>query len=380
MDVSSTLAEQFVTVFSDYDRSLQETGAIFESARNAQARLRPKESELETLFQDSLKLKRKLDELEGQVTIDPSLPRLAAILNCEYQLYKLNEATPLRHNPFLSHWVEVVQRWEKALAEAPNQESKGHLGERNIEWRQIYRTRIEFVKAILSSHNLPRFFSQSPKSLHASLQSWSIPNFDTSTFITILEDEGIYEKTAARETALPSSSRPHKERQNTTQVLLSHLESSPATAIPILTRLPLDLPSLDLLTKLLQNRTLEGLSIDPVPVIRDYVQHSLRLVERMSFSRSDFSTYSSFASERREGNENMDNEDQIGTTPTHDREAQIRAVKLLLLFIRNLIRKALLPPEDIYFEIQEICVRYVWIKEVREFRAFIEQGTDVGEG
>ena len=66
MDVSATRAEEFVTVFSDYNRSLQETGAIFESARNAQARLHPEKFEFETLFQDSLKLKRKLDDLEEQ--------------------------------------------------------------------------------------------------------------------------------------------------------------------------------------------------------------------------------------------------------------------------------------------------------------------------
>lgn len=314
------------------------------------------------------------------VTLNSSLPYLATMLNCEYQLYKLNEATPLRYNPFLSHWVEVVQRWERMLAEAPGQENKGYSGERNTEWRQTYRARIEFVKAILSSHNMTQLSTKSPKSLYQSLQSWSTANFDLSTFIIILEDEGIYEKSPARETALPSSSGPHKERQNPNQALLSHLESSPTAATSTLTHLPLDLPSLDLLTELLQTRTLEGLSIDPIPVIRDYIQHSLRLVERMGLPHDNFSVYSPFAIDGREGNETVDDDYQTGTAPAHGREAQIRAVKLLLLFIRNLVRKALLPPEDIYFEIQEICVRYVWIKEVREFRAFIEEGTDAGEG
>jgi hypothetical protein len=62
MDVSATLAEEFVAVFSDYNRSLRETGAIFESARNAQARRHSEKPEPGTLFQDSLKLKRKLEE------------------------------------------------------------------------------------------------------------------------------------------------------------------------------------------------------------------------------------------------------------------------------------------------------------------------------
>jgi hypothetical protein len=51
-------------------------------------------------------------------------------------------------------------------------------------------------------------------------------------------------------------------------------------------------------------------------------------------------------------------------------------VRLLLLFIKNLMRKGLVGIEVLYFEIQEICVRYVWIREVREFRGWVEEGGD----
>jgi len=74
----------------------------------------------------------------------------------------------------------------------------------------------------------------------------------------------------------------------------------------------------------------------------------------MGLPHDNFSVYSPFAIDGREGNETANDDYQAGTAPAHGREAQIRAVKLLLLFIRNLVRKALLPPEDIYFEIQEI--------------------------
>ena len=63
----------------------------------------------------------------------------------------------------------------------------------------------------------------------------------------------------------------------------------------------------------------------------------------------------------------------------HGREAQCRAVKLLLLFVKNLIRKGLVGTDVLYFEIQEICVRYVWIKEVRDFRLWIEEEAMEGE-
>ena len=58
----------------------------------------------------------------------------------------------------------------------------------------------------------------------------------------------------------------------------------------------------------------------------------------------------------------------------YGKEAQSRAVKLLLLFIKNLIVKDLLGTQWFYLEIEEICVRYVWIKEVRDFRTFLEEG------
>jgi hypothetical protein len=51
---------------------------------------------------------------------------------------------------------------------------------------------------------------------------------------------------------------------------------------------------------------------------------------------------------------------------------------VLLLFIKNLIRKGLVGTEVLYFEIQEICVRYIWIKEVRDFKTWVEQGVDEG--
>ncbi|OCK82575.1 hypothetical protein K432DRAFT_218318 [Lepidopterella palustris CBS 459.81] len=377
MDVSATLTDELVAAFSDDNRTLQETGTVFEDARETQARHHPDQATFEALFQDSLRLKNKLDELEQQVDTNSSFPHLAVILNCEYQLYKLNEATPLRYNPFLSHWVEVVQVWEKKLGKSDRQ-NEIHPATSGIGWFQIHRTRIEFVKAILTSQNILELSTKSPNSIYEYFQQKTTPVFNISPYITILEDEGIYEKSPVPKVD-PSESASNN-RPNRTQALLSHLEASPSTSVPILTHLPLDLSSLDLLTTLLQNRTLEGLSIDPNPVIRDYVQHSLRLIERMGPPPSNPTPSFSSAVDDGEPYEMAEDREQNETLPNCDREAQIRAVKLLLLFIRNLVRKALLPPEDIYFEIQEICVRYVWIKEVREFRAFIEEGADAGEG
>jgi hypothetical protein len=41
-----------------------------------------------------------------------------------------------------------------------------------------------------------------------------------------------------------------------------------------------------------------------------------------------------------------------------------------LLFIKSLLRKGLVQMDTLFYEIAEITVRYVWIKEVREFRTW----------
>jgi hypothetical protein len=43
------------------------------------------------------------------------------------------------------------------------------------------------------------------------------------------------------------------------------------------------------------------------------------------------------------------------------------------------MRKGLVGPQVLYFEVQEICVRYVWVREVREFRNWVEGGARDGE-
>lgn len=182
----------------------------------------------------------------------------------------------------------------------------------------------------------------------------------------MLEEEGIYERCSSSQKSWVPDNTPARERPSGKEAILLQLEASPESAISTLTHLPIDLQSLDLLTTLVQTRALEKLSIETRNVIRNYIQHGLRLIERMGLPPS--------AVDGNDVDGRAPDEEQTDSSLSYDREAQIRAVKLLLLFIRNLIRKALLPPEAIYFEIQEICVRYVWIKEVRDFRAFIEEG------
>jgi hypothetical protein len=204
----------------------------------------------------------------------------------------------------------------------------------------------------------------------------------------MLEEEGIYEKKPsdvlepAPEPPLGKGKAAITEqpkltsRQQWKQDILGRLEHDRDSAISELTHLPIELSYLDFLTTLLQDQILQQFSIEPDPVIRDYLQHALRLAEEMGQPPGSGSGSVEDGSSGGTNGGSMETADGID----HGRTAQVRAVKLLLLFIRNLIRKALLPPEAIYFEIQEICVRYVWIKEVREFRVFIEEGGTAEQG
>jgi hypothetical protein len=316
---------------------------------------------------------------------EPSWQRLSILLNCEYGLYLLNKDTPLRHNPFLSHWVEAYQRLVPASSNREQPLSGSSTSNGQIMNQGINAARLELIKSLLLNPEPDVFITASPKDLHKMfVQNKQTIELDIAPYMQMLVEEGIYEQTSTQqeedhtaqvhgsEKAKGKGTDPLKptNKQQWKEELLSRLETDPDAAIAELTHLPIDLQYLDLLTTLLQDRTLQKLSIDPFPLIQNYLQHALRVAEQMgerpSGTPDAYDSASGGPSEEADGFH-------------HGRAAQSRAVSLLLLFIRNLIRKALIQPEDFYYEIQEICVRYVWIKEVREFRAFIEGKDGDGE-
>lgn len=48
------------------------------------------------------------------------------------------------------------------------------------------------------------------------------------------------------------------------------------------------------------------------------------------------------------------------------RRAQTRCVTLLCLFITSLLRGGVVEAQEVYYEVQELGVRFVWVKEARE--------------
>ncbi|KAF2689152.1 hypothetical protein K458DRAFT_291239 [Lentithecium fluviatile CBS 122367] len=384
MDITAALTPPEIAALSDADRACV-------NATRELGKPNTLEDTALGVFEESLRMKNTLDAFEEKARKTPSWPTLSVLVNCEYRLYMLNQSTPLRNNPFLSHWVEAIQRLD--CASAPRVSLRPHGGPSSSE---IHTVRVEFIKALLQSPDPSQFAKMSPRKMYADfVELGQMGEFDVRVYVRMLEEEGIYERTpeppdVAEQTASAYSNtgagtsgktassyspeaasgkareapRPRlNDFQQWKQDMLDKLQHSPNTAIPELTHLPIELSYLDFLTTLLQEKTLESFAIESPPIISDYIQHALRLTEKMGLP-PDASTSATLSGT---------NEEAEGVL-NRGREAQTRAVKLLLLFIRNMIRKALVPLEAIYFEIQEICVRYVWIREVREFRAFIEEG------
>ncbi|KAF2199563.1 hypothetical protein GQ43DRAFT_473534 [Delitschia confertaspora ATCC 74209] len=399
MELSPVLTAKEIKAFSDADRTLANAGVVYQYARDSK---RPKAPEaIGMSFDECLRLKLKLDELEGRVKAEPSMSNLAVILNCEYQLYKLYEPTPVRYHPFLSHWVEAIQKLQSKWANVALEGGAGAGAgagavatggnDALLDYRLVHKTRcLVIFEYLLNGNRGSSLATKTPRSLCETLPS-SDYELDVEPFITMLEEEGIYDKpvSAGLLSIPPSLPSPSPEKLESTsrgisrdrssklnlwkEKLLELLETSPESAVEKLTHLPIELPFLDFLTTLLQENMLQNTSIEPFPVVHDFIQHSLRLIEEMGESSSNTSPEPSISAPTL-GLANGDVPEEFASETPHGRDAQARAVKLLLLFIRNLVRKGLLSPGDIYFEISEICVRYVWIKEVREFSNFVQEG------
>jgi hypothetical protein len=380
MDFSATLTVAEIEAVSDYDnRALRDAGQMFERATAAS------ENKNESAFEKSLRIKNTLDVFEETSQTAPSCHVLAVLMNCEYQLWRLNAATPLKHNPFLSHWVEVIQRLDR-----PSWQEEGTSAALDtLSVGQIITARVLWIKLLLQRQGLEPWLQNTPFEVGRSLLRNGLHEpFDLQPYIRMLEDEGIYEKTPEPEAAAALSSaqpkienlndhRPINVRStghsfgNSTEKqkedILHNLKNQPDTAIFEITRLPITLTYLDFLTTILTDRILENHSIDPAPVVTQYIQHALRTIERMDKPPSPSSEvnaeWSANVSEERDMLE-------------YGKEAQSRHILLLLLFIKSLIRKGLIELDVLFYEIAEITVRYVWIKEVREFRTWAEEGIE----
>lgn len=381
-------------------QSLADPDKTFGDAITTLEQLRPRG---EWAFQTNIRIKNTLDACDADATAPHRWSLLALLLNCEYALLRLGPPSlPIRHNPFLSHWVESFQRLDALQDEATHEDDHVPAGETGLAARTVAAARAEWIKDILLSGETgvqelaaltPRIFYDS-----TTRSAWGKP-FKIQPYLRMLVEEGIYDAllmpAPEPETTVHAAQRIEpaqplananananvtKKLESIQQhaqddwktVILQMLAKQPDIAIQALTHLPLQLLHLDFLTQLLGDHTLEAHAIDPAPIITSYIQHSLRTIERMGEPPPIREEEDGFAGADSDAHHPMAETNGIWE---YGQEAQSRSVKLLLLFIKSLLRKSLLGAEGLYFEIQEICVRYVWMKEVRDFRAWVQ-----GEG
>ncbi|KAJ4987695.1 hypothetical protein SVAN01_06862 [Stagonosporopsis vannaccii] len=322
-------------------------------------------------FQKSLRIKAMIDELEHQAQKQPSWRVLAALVRSEYRLWRLNEPTALRQNPFLSHWVEAIQRLDAVTRSHEEPATTDDLSARDIA-----ATRLEMIKRLFLSQVL-FVASATPQQLY-DVRYPGTP-FDLEPYIRILEEEGIYEPSAVQSTPAPSvpgvthDSTHVTDRVEWKDSIMSTMTSDPSHVFAELTHLPIAIPALEFLTNLVTTFTLEKHNIDPKEVVLCFVQHALRLVEHMGQSATI--------------NHQPPVQTDIGIVvdDEHGREAQSRALRLLILFLKNLDRKGMIVVDldkkyTLYYDLEGMYRSYMWMREVREFKTLIEQGDSTDEG
>lgn len=323
-------------------------------------------------FEESLRIKNTLDAFARRAAVEPSLEALAAILNCEYKLWKMNEDIPVRFKPFLSHWIESLMVIDGELAALRLDTVTGIHMKNTVTTDEILRIRARCIKGLLVDKPL------SPKeptwrAYQRMLENEAaLPDFDIVPYMQMLVETQIWDR-------LPEAQAQtvEKHAQNGTEKnglrkgktqgvngsgsweedMLRKLRDAPEVAADELAHLPLEILSLDFLTRLLVDDTFKEFDVDGSNIILRFIQHALRLVEAMEAPPPTL-------------------ELTTNGTPIveYGKEAQTRAISILLLFIKNSMSKGKLDAGMLIFEIQEICIRYLWMKEVREFRAWIEQG------
>jgi hypothetical protein len=334
-------------------------------------------------FIESLRVKNTLDAYVQRARLEPTVQVLTVILNCEYKLWKVDEKIPLRRKPYLSHWVEALEEINEEVAEEKEDKVTSKDATATLTAEDIRRTRANYIIGLLSK---PVSAKASPQTVleNADRDGVSLASFDLMPYMRMLVETEVWDKlpepkvraleqSAQTSTAIAkdniSSGKAQAQKVNSAQswdeAILRKLKDEPEQAVQELAHLPLELSSLDFLTKLHANHTFENHGINGQDVSHHFIQHAMRLIEKME------------APPPTSQQETITNGTTNGVgngTPIHEygKDAQRRAVMILLLFIKSLIAKGFVEAGLLFYELQEICIRYVWIKEVREFRAWAQ--------
>lgn len=356
----------------------------------------------DTHFIRTVNLTTALDQLEKEDPAVGELPTHKVLMHClqsHYQLLLLHPDAELQYHPALAHWVKTVLLWDDC--------------EPGLPASALRRTVVRYIKQLLTELSLahedaPERVLRPSSFLRSFDEGAADPKFNVQSYVSVLDKEGIpwrtwykdvlakhvldlglegekWEKVedaggsgdwyalnkgaeaepypqiapanlsskSGRQVAAPTT--PDEPLTAEKIVQLSQDESDQAQQI--LVNLPIDLASMEIINGVfLSGKT----NLDNTVVACNYIQHGLRKLEDSS---SDGSTGT--------------NDSDEPYSPSLDPEEKKRKVKLLVLFIRNLIRRGLVPADSLQYDIQEICVRYAPIKEVRDLKHWFQTGEEL---
>jgi hypothetical protein len=375
--MTATLTAAEINALSDltktYDDAIRDLDKIIHSL-NANA---------EPFF-ESIRVKNTLDTYVERAKLQPSLQVLTVILNCEYKLCKVVEETPMRYKPYLTHWVEALVEIDKEVATEQQDVVASKGANVTVTAADIRRTRAKYITGLLLEE--PLSSNATPQTVLEDVykNGGSLGSFDLLPYMQMLVETEVWDKLPESQVCGPeqpaqksiplakdknSLSKAQAQQVNGSQswdnVILRKLKDEPEQAVQELAHLPLEISSLDFLTKLHANGTFEGHGIDGQDVTLHFIQHAMRLIEKMEAPPP--------TSQQETATNGTTNGVGNGTPIVeYGKEAQRRAVIILLLFIKSSISKGFLEAASLFFELQEICIRYVWIKEVRDFRAWAQ--------
>lgn len=153
-----------------------------------------------------------------------------------------------------------------------------------------------------------------------------------------------------------------------------YMQLQPENTLQCLIRLDISLDSLKLLCQLAakNNHIIENAGVEKIHVIREYILYALRTIETMG--QEDQYNESSNTS-----NVSADPSSDTSNEMPRGRDEQERGITLLAMFMKYLVVEGLVGVNDIYYEISEVCTRYIFVREVREFKNFLEGGGAGGE-
>lgn len=278
---------------------------------------------------------------------------------------------------------------------------------------RLYLTRLTIIKSILLG-KADTLGIQTPRELVAAEVHNSRlppnrrdPEFSLSEFFRIVAHERsiIWRDPAALETFKESIGlfMPHLRVKSTYTTVsdgfenidevLYAIKSGDSAVFSRLKKLPInEMKSLELINELMAMDSVNGLVSNgpwnpPVylwAVVRDFIQHGLRQIEAMGVRQPTPAYNSSAAPDSTQGSSTsfvpepeslesllesfsmLDRKEDDDVPLTHvGREDQIRAVRLLCLFMRNALLKGFLFPAQIQLELREVSMQYIWIPEAR---------------